>query len=116
MKINILGVPYEIKFLSEEEDFRLENADGYTDFYSRLIVINNSNTGTIHDIEAYRKKVLRHEIVHAFMYESGLAENSHKSNHVSDDEELIDWIAIQGEKIHEAWKEVDALSVVAKNG
>ena len=36
------------------------------------------------------KKVIRHELVHAFLFESGLSVNSW-----ADNEEIVDWIAIQ---------------------
>jgi hypothetical protein len=52
----------------------------------------------------YQNKILCHEIVHAFLYESGLQES------VDWDEELlVDWIACQGEKIFDAWKEACCL-------
>lgn len=45
------------------------------------------------------------EIVHAFLLESGLDENSEWARN----EELVDWIAIQGPKIWKAWQEADAV-------
>lgn len=107
--VDILGVNYTVKFQSENEDYRLEELDGYTDFYSKLIVIEVSRAGTLHDINEYHKKVLRHEIVHAFLYESGLDANSHSCQAFADDEEIVDWVAIQGNKIHKAWESVNAI-------
>lgn len=109
LSVNILGTEYTVKFMSEKEDYRLEEMDGYTDFYSKLIVVENSRTGTIHNINEYHRKVLRHEIVHAFLYESGLATSSHGNGSFADDEEIVDWIAIQGRKIHKAWESVYAI-------
>lgn len=116
MEVNILGIPYEVKSLSENEDKRLEDLDGYTDVYSKLIVVENSRIGNIHNIIEHRRNVLRHEIVHAFLYESGMANCSSYSPCWAENEEMVDWIAIQGEKIYEAWKGTDALSAVTKNG
>ena len=48
---------------------------------------------------------MRHEIIHAFLCESGLAENSDWATN----EELVDWIAIQAPKLIKAWKDADAL-------
>lgn len=56
------------------------------------------------------KEFLRHEIVHAFLNESGLKDNCF--NIVSawaNNEEMVDWFAIQGPKIYEAWKKSEAL-------
>lgn len=61
-------------------------------------------------IRSRMKKILRHEIVHAFLNQSGLSENAgiYKSAW-SINEEMVDWFAIQGTKIYKAWKEAGAL-------
>lgn len=110
MKVSILGTEYVIEYRSSKEDKILEDSDGYTDLYSKLIVVANDENGNIKDYNAYRKKVLRHEIVHAFLYESGLAHNSIQVESAwAMNEEMVDFFAIQGEKIHKAWSEVNAL-------
>ena len=57
-----------------------------------------------------KKKTLRHELIHAFLAESGLSANA-LSNYTSwaENEEMVDWIAIQFPKILEVFKEVDCL-------
>lgn len=110
MKVSILGTEYAIEYRSSKEDKILEDSDGYTDLYSKLIVVVNDENGNIKDYNAYRKKVLRHEIVHAFLYESGLAHNSIQVESAwAMNEEMVDFFAIQGEKIYKAWSEVNAL-------
>lgn len=110
MKVSILGTEYAIEYRSSKEDKILEDSDGYTDLYSKLIVVVNDENGNIKDYNAYRKKVLRHEIVHSFLYESGLAHNSIQVESAwAMNEEMVDFFAIQGEKIHKAWSEVNAL-------
>ena len=52
--------------------------------------------------------MLRHEIVHAFMFESGLAENWEHKN-IGQEETVVDWFAIQGLKIYNAWKQADCI-------
>ena len=61
-------------------------------------------------IRSRMKKILRHEIVHAFLHQSGLSENAgvYKSAWPGN-EEMVDWFAIQGTKIYKAWKEAGAL-------
>ena len=55
------------------------------------------------------KLFLRHEIVHAYLYESGLRENSEKQYAWADNEEMVDWFAIQGPKIFKTYKELGVL-------
>ena len=98
MKIKVLGTEYEIiKDASEKEYPQLKNCDGFTDFSVKKIVVAEfeKDENSVDDLEWYKKKVLRHELVHAFIHESGLAENCEWARN----EELTDWIAIQFEKI-----------------
>lgn len=56
------------------------------------------------------KQTIRHEIVHAFFDESGLQESGvHFTGSWAINEEMVDWIAIQGPKIYEAWRAAGAL-------
>ena len=50
-------------------------------------------------------KVKRHEIIHAFLFESGLAENSNWAQN----EEMVDFFAIQFPKLLKAFEQADAL-------
>lgn len=110
MKINVLGTEYSIEEHGYEEDKNMEETDGYCDKTSKRIVIAKKRKDCeISDFEYYQKKVKRHEIVHAFLFESGLAENFEHGNKFGHEETIVDWFAIQGIKIYEAWKEADAL-------
>lgn len=60
---------------------------------------------SVKDLVAYQRKVIRHEIVHAFLYESGLWQNSYGSKCWAQNEEMVDWFAIQEPKIHSAYIE-----------
>lgn len=98
MKIKVLGTEYEIiKDASEKEYPQLKKCDGFTDFSVKKIVVAEfeKDENSVDDLEWYKKKVFRHELVHAFIHESGLAENCEWARN----EELTDWIAIQFEKI-----------------
>ena len=55
--------------------------------------------------EMQERKNHRHEIIHAFLCESGLAENSTWAQ----EEEMVDWFAKQAPKLIKAWKEAGAL-------
>lgn len=108
--VHILGSAYTIKEQSVDDNHLLENCDGYCDWTTKEIVIEREFTGTLGDMEAYIRKVIRHEIVHAFLFESGLSESAAASSGAWPlNEEMIDWFARQGPKIYEAWKEAGAL-------
>lgn len=111
-EIMILGTPWTIKFHSRDMDDNLENADGYTDSSAKLIVIDameSREPGMKLDLDAYRAQVLRHEIIHAFLFESGLEHNTHKTKGWAVDEEIVDWFSIQGPKILEAFKDAECI-------
>ena len=113
MKVKILGTEYEVIKDAEEKDYpQLKKCDGFTDFSIKRIVVANfdKDESSVDDIDWYKKKVLRHELVHAFIHESGLAENCDWARN----EELTDWIAIQFEKILGVFIElqcIDSISV-----
>lgn len=96
--VDILGTQYRV-FLHDGSDPKLEEADGYCDSTSKKIVIRGEipkTVNTVSNLSVYQQKVLRHEIIHAFLYESGLDNNSWA------DEEVVDWFALQFEKIRTA--------------
>lgn len=108
-KVHILGSVWAIREQSDSENSLLQNCDGYCDWTTKEIVVEREATGTLGDMETYIRKVLRHEIVHAFLLESGLHESSSTADAWAANEEMVDWIARQGPKIYEAWKEAGAL-------
>ncbi|HEX3022205.1 MAG TPA: hypothetical protein VHP81_07420, partial [Lachnospiraceae bacterium] len=79
MIVNVLGTEYTIsKEVSDIDDSRMKNSDGYCDWTTKQIKIaamQESDT-TLKDLTKYKNKVLRHEIIHAFFEESGLSECS----------------------------------------
>jgi len=107
MKINVLGTEYTIEILDRSDDPRLDGYDGYCDDSVKKIVlpVHHDEKDDKADLAVVWKKVIRHEIVHAFLSESGLAENSPWAQN----EELVEWIAIQGPKIYKAWQEAGAV-------
>lgn len=107
-KINILGEEWKVVYLEESEDEMLKQADGYIDYTIKTIVVckMKQRVGNVAIVEYHMKKVARHEVIHAFLYESGLRENSLRyENGWSNNEEMVDWFAIQGDKVFKAWKE-----------
>lgn len=117
MQVNILGTPYEIivKKYDEDEMFKDQECDGYCASATHKIVLCDLHSldrwknETEETIQAFAKQTLRHEIVHAFFNESGLTQNTNSVDAWAVNEEMVDWIALQGEKIYKAWQEVNAL-------
>lgn len=106
MQINILGTRYSIRRNSKCKELETLNVDGLTDFSTKEIEIAEmkDEVGKLRNIKEYEKQVIRHEIVHAFLYESGLDANSDWARN----EEIVDWIALQAPKLYEAFNKVGA--------
>jgi hypothetical protein len=110
-KVSILGTEYTIEFNTEEEEPRLETADGLMDFSVKKICIGifEPDADSVEDIQAYTRKVLRHEIIHAYFYESGVWDMSGSSEAWARDETITDWFAIQAPKMLKTFQEAGAL-------
>ena len=113
--VNILGTDYNIHFVDEFPDYLSEvgeNAGGLCNTHDRDIWIKRCNDKDTTDAGRERcdKDVLRHEIIHAYLSESGLSANaSHCYGSWAENEEMVDWFAIQSPKIFQTFKEVDCL-------
>lgn len=108
MKINILGIEYELKEIEPDDDPALSDKDGYCDTSAKLCVVDSMDRredGMKKNLADYKNSVKRHELIHAFLYESGLDSCSYWAQN----EELIDWLAIQTPKLFSAFKEADCL-------
>ncbi len=117
LSINVLGTRYgvTVKSYDDDEGFKKSDIGGYCDTTNKEIVICDMTTfdgwedESRADCEAQQRETLRHEIVHAFLYESGLGPNSNVSPAWATNEEMVDWIAIQGPKIYKAWQNANVL-------
>ena len=98
--VSVLGTIYTV-FTGRPYEFPvLENSDGYCDTSVKKIIISDmageaGKPESQEDLTAYQKKVVRHEIIHAVLYESGLSVNSDWASN----EEMIDFFAIQAPKL-----------------
>lgn len=116
-EVNILGTEYgiEVRRISEDPDLKNYSRGAYCDTLSKLIVIADLSEKEYVDIYPeqevdYQKELLRHEILHAFLNESGLWGNScQPESGWAMNEEMIDWFSIQSPKIFKAYQEVGAL-------
>lgn len=97
-KINILGEEWLI--VLETSNKKFDTLSGYCDCSKKEIHIELLN-----DIQV-RKQIIRHEVIHAFLYESGLDSQSTYTDSWATNEEMVDWIAIQFHKISKVFKEL----------
>lgn len=105
--INVLGTDIKIVFREEKQDPQLEELGGYFDSSENLIVVKipEKDKNSLGNLENWQKKVLRHEIIHAFLYESGLDWSASPSDCWATNEEMVDWMAIQMPKILKVLRE-----------
>ena len=118
MKIDILGTEYRIETHKVSEDSHMEEKGlaGYCEEENKLIVVADMSeekyfVGMNEKAqEIYRKKTLRHEIMHAFLNESGLSDSSNRFDGAwAKNEEMVDWLAIQAPKIFSTFKKMNIL-------
>lgn len=102
--VNILGTEYTIV---QDNSIVRDGYDGLSEAYGKQILIRDKKK-MLDDGDNKRQKkerydeVLRHEIIHAFLFESGLDSYNH-------DEQLVNWIAIQFPKMLKAFKDVECI-------
>jgi len=116
VKISILGTEYKITKKTKQEDIRLARCDGYIDTSVKKIVVGtydraiDANPAMAVDNSEYGEQwAMRHEIVHAFFFESGLDNDSG----LGGNELLVDWIALQLPKMAKAMRKAGCLDCEA---
>jgi hypothetical protein len=98
--IDILGTKYKFNVVKDEDFPRsAEGSDGgLTKYYDKEIIINGSTK--YESIEDY-KRIIRHEIIHAFFFESGLSE-------YTNNEQLVDFLAYQIPKMVKIFEKAES--------
>lgn len=107
--VNILGAEWKIEYKTETEDSMFENANGYCDYTGRRIVVlaEPRKNDSMDDFKVEQQRIIRHEILHAFLCESGLIGNTYSvENGWAKNEEMVDWFAIQSPKIYKVYLEL----------
>ena len=99
MQVEILGRMYTIQIVNVEDDEELKehDLDGYCSTDDQKIVIRKK------DSRRAQNNTLRHELIHAFMFECGLAFNCEHATRMGHDETTVDWFAIMWPKIHKVF-------------
>ena len=118
MKVDVLGTKYTIKRVNSGQDEYLDKMHfgGYCDGAAKVIVILNLKTCPDWEkepeasIKQQENETVRHELIHAFLNESGLQWNSFAPEKAwAKNEEMVDWFAIQMPKLLAAFKAADCL-------
>lgn len=99
---------YELHRVNTNDVNVQDGVDGRCDSYLKNIyVVNCLERYGNPDIEKpfkyyylHELEILKHEIIHAFLNESGLKHETHSSCTWSQNEEMIDWFAIMFDRIH----------------
>ena len=113
--VNILGTKYTLRKvnLGVDEYIDSKGLGGYCNGVAKEIVILNLKT--LPDLanepnevlKRQERETIRHEIIHAFLNESGLGWNTLPIDKAwAKNEEMVDWIAIQFPKILKVFKEL----------
>lgn len=123
MKIKVLGTKYSIEKATSEKDIRYLCARGLSGvciFYAKRIVVfdkdNEKEFTFLKDMskderDSFLKATIRHELVHAYLFESGLDSSSDISEvQWARNEEMIDWIALQSPKLYKTFKKLGLLN------
>ena len=106
-KINVLGTEIRVEFRKESDDPKLKGLSGYYDCTENLIVVKifEPDVYALGNLEVLQKECLRHEIIHAFLFESGVEACSNPCDAWATNEEMVDWFAIQSPKIFKLFQE-----------
>ena len=108
MEINVLGTNYLLVESNEEKDAKLNGRDGYCDTSVKKLVVEEMKRSTPiqkEKLQEYKKQEISHELIHAFIYESGLDTCSDWGKN----EEMVDWISIQFPKMIKAFHEAECI-------
>lgn len=110
--VEILGTKYTIRRVGVGQDETIDRLHygGYCSGVTKEIVLLKLKTvpewanEPLKTIQRKERETLRHEIIHAFLNESGLGWNSLPIEQAwAKNEEMVDWIAIQFPKIHKVF-------------
>ena len=107
--VDILGTPWTVQEKPQSDDTKLQEFGGYCDQTIKVCVVQDFKTGNdpleLSDLSMVKNQTIRHEVIHAFLFESGLS----SSSNWADNEEMVDWFAAQFPKILKAFQELECL-------
>ena len=106
--VDVLGVPYSVNITPEADDPKLETMDGYTDPSIKRIVISDvhrrpDDPENVQDQDWFQRNIIRHELIHAFVVESGCQDALWHS------EDMVRWLAYMFPRLLAAFNEAGAM-------
>ena len=102
-KVKILGKEWIIHFVRAIEND--QSISGMTDPTSREMFIKTTNSENVKDFQRETANTIRHEVIHAFLFESGLgADWEHKA--LGHEETVVDWFAVMYPRIRKVFKQL----------
>lgn len=109
--VDVLGTEYGIYLgVEAKNDELLLDCTGYCDKTTKRIVVGDFDGCNLGDEADLKRYCLRHEIVHAFLFESGIAGDTiwdiEGQEHP---EHMVEWIAMQFPKLIKAFQAVGAI-------
>lgn len=114
--VSILGRKYKVQAdVPTHKDKDLMGKFGYCSFIDHRIVVADINTVRGWESESelvkliQKKATLRHEIIHAFLYESGLWGSSASVESWATNEEMVEWFALQIPKMTKVFEQLDCM-------
>ena len=119
-KIDVLGTEYAIKIVkvSECDDLKNNKFCGLCNNLTHTILLGDASeeeffgSMTEEEQEIQMKTTLSHEVIHAFLNESGLQDAAARIDAGwARNEEMVDWFAIQSPKIFKAFMKLGILDV-----
>lgn len=106
MEINILGTKYDLKFIdAPDETMQYCDSCGYMDKTTKQIVVLRLKKDKPCDNDMPDKEIkvtVIHEIIHAFLFESGIEFGTLFHN-----EEMVQWLAMQFSKISQVIRDIE---------
>lgn len=107
MEVSVLGTDYTIQtgVKSENDSYFSSNEqiEGYIDYQTKEIFIKEmpkDEPGLTRNLASYEKSVIRHELIHAFFYESGLTD-------YAGDERIVEWLEVQVPKMAKLFNAIE---------
>lgn len=101
-QVTVCGVKYAVEYLTQEQDSELAVGFGYCDRLAHRIVIDK-------DVDKEQRALtLRHELIHAFLFECGIGK-------WSNDEKLVTFLELQLPKLVELCVGMDVLPLPCNN-
>lgn len=106
--VKIMGIDYSVIFVDNE-------IEGYPNLcglclgeFKRIYVVKEKTSKYLSMTDCIESltQTCKHELIHAFLYMSGLHASSLETDHWALNEEMIDWFAIQWDYINDAVREL----------